>query len=63
MAAGLPAFAQNDTVLTVPDQVVMQGAKQGRQFPPKAVRGYLQVVQGAEILMDGKSDRLSPGAR
>jgi hypothetical protein len=63
MTATHHASAQNDTVLTVPDQAVPINGKQGRQFPPKAVRGYLQVVQGAEILIDGKPDRLSPGAR
>jgi hypothetical protein len=34
-----------------------------RQFPPQALRGRLQVVQAPEILIDGKSERLSPGAR
>jgi hypothetical protein len=63
MTATHQASAQNDTVLTAPNQAVPINGKQGRQFPPKAVRGYLRVVQGAEILIDGKLDRLSPGAR
>jgi hypothetical protein len=34
-----------------------------RPFPPNAVRGILTVTQPPEVLMDGKADRLSPGAR
>ena len=34
-----------------------------RPFPPPAVRGVLTVTQPPEVLMDGKADRLSPGAR
>lgn len=34
-----------------------------RPFPPTAVRGILTVTQPPEVLMDGKPDRLSPGAR
>ncbi len=34
-----------------------------RPFPPNAVRGILTVMQPPEVLMDGKADRLSPGAR
>jgi len=34
-----------------------------RPFPPTAVRGILTVTQPPEVLMDGKADRLSPGAR
>ena len=34
-----------------------------RPFPPNAVRGILTVTQPPEVLMDGKTDRLSPGAR
>jgi hypothetical protein len=34
-----------------------------RPFPPNAVRGILTVTQPPEVLMDGKPDRLSPGAR
>jgi hypothetical protein len=60
----LAAHAQSsDVVLAVPDQVVNIGAEAGRQFPPNARRGKLQVVQGADVLIDGKPERLSPGAR
>lgn len=34
-----------------------------RPFPPHAMRGILTVTQPPEVLMDGKADRLSPGAR
>ena len=34
-----------------------------RPFPPNAVRGVLTVTQPPEVLMDGRADRLSPGAR
>jgi hypothetical protein len=57
------AQAQNEVVLTAPDQVALPGAFVGRQFPPKAMRGTLLVQQGADILIDGQPERLSPGAR
>jgi hypothetical protein len=65
LLAGLPlaAHAQGDVVLPVPEQVVNLGAEAGRQFPPNAQRGKLQVVQGSDVLIDGKPERLSPGAR
>ena len=34
-----------------------------RNFPPKAQRGTLTVTAPPEVLLDGKPDRLSPGAR
>ena len=34
-----------------------------RPFPPSAMRGILTVTQPPEVLMNGKPDRLSPGAR
>ncbi len=34
-----------------------------REFPANALRGKLQVTQPPEILLDGKADRLAPGAR
>ena len=34
-----------------------------RSFPPKAVRGTLQVVAPPDVLLDSKTARLSPGAR
>jgi hypothetical protein len=57
------AHAQQDVVLSAPEQVILQPGEVARQFPPKALRGRLRVVQGADILIDGKPERLSPGAR
>jgi len=34
-----------------------------RSFPPNAQRGTLDVVQPPAVQLDGKSERLSPGAR
>jgi hypothetical protein len=34
-----------------------------RTFPPTALRGILTVTQPPEVLMDGRPERLSPGAR
>ena len=38
-------------------------ATSARPFPPKAERGVMQVTQPPDLLLNGKSDRLSPGAR
>jgi hypothetical protein len=51
-AFGLPAAAQSD----LPAPVV-------REFPPTALRGAMIVRTPPEISMDGKADRLAPGAR
>ena len=50
--AGLPAAAQD-----VGDPPAV------RDFPKNALRGQLVVLAPPEISMDGKPDRLSPGAR
>jgi hypothetical protein len=34
-----------------------------RPFPAKAERGVMQVTQPPELLINGKTERLSPGAR
>jgi len=34
-----------------------------RPFPPQAERGVIQVTQPPDLLLNGKPDRLSPGAR
>jgi hypothetical protein len=34
-----------------------------RSFPAKAERGVMQITQPPELLLNGKPDRLSPGAR
>jgi len=43
----------------------VDAAAQGtvRTFPAKALRGKLVVQSAPEVLLDGKPDRLSPGAR
>ena len=48
----LPASAQTDGV-----------TPNVRQFPKAALRGELVVVAAPNITLDGKADRLSPGAR
>lgn len=35
----------------------------GRPIPPHALRGTLEVTQPPNVLLNGQSDRLSPGAR
>ncbi len=56
------AYAQEGTVLSAPETHVVNGDT-GRQFPANARRGTMDVLQGAEIVMDGKAERLSPGGR
>ncbi len=34
-----------------------------REFPRTALRGTLQVIAPPEVLLDGKTERLSPGSR
>jgi len=34
-----------------------------RPFPPQALRGTMQITQPPDLLMNGKPERLSPGAR
>jgi hypothetical protein len=34
-----------------------------RQFPKHALRGYLVVTTAPQVQLDGKEDRMSPGAR
>ncbi len=35
----------------------------GRPIPPQALRGTLEITQPPNVLLNGKPDRLSPGAR
>ena len=49
------------TVTFVPSDARAQMT--ARQFPPTARRGTLEVLTPPEILIDGKAERLSPGAR
>ena len=57
------AHAQSGAVLAAPEGEVVQAAEGGRQFPAKALRGTMQMLQAPELLIDGKRERLSPGAR
>ncbi len=60
----LATAAQTQAQLSEPLPVIEQTGTPGlRKFPDKAVRGTLRVMQTPEILMDGKPERLSPGAR
>jgi hypothetical protein len=52
-AASLPVMAQSEAGDTLP----------GRQFPKAVQRGELVVLTPPEITLDGKPERLSPGAR
>ena len=54
LAASLPALAQNDA----PGDTLP-----GRQFPKAVLRGDMVVLAPPEITLDGKPERLSPGAR
>jgi hypothetical protein len=56
------AYAQDGVVLSAPETNVVN-PDAGRQFPANARRGTMEVLQGAEIVMDGKAERLSPGGR
>jgi hypothetical protein len=56
------AHAQEGVVLSAPETNVVN-PDAGRQFPANARRGTMEVLQGAEIVMDGKAERLSPGGR
>jgi hypothetical protein len=40
-----------------------EAAAGGRNFPEGTLRGEFMVVAAPEILLDGRTDRLSPGAR
>ncbi len=63
-SVGFAAQAQLSEPLPVNENVIIQQGTPGlRKFPDKALRGKMQVVQAPEILIDGKRERLSPGAR
>jgi hypothetical protein len=61
-AARLAQAAIAATVLwTVPS--LAQAQFSNRPFPPTALRGAMVVTNPPELLMNGKPERLSPGAR
>lgn len=51
------------TTLLLATAVLAPAQAQVRAFPPAALRGILQVTQPPTVLLDGRADRLSPGAR
>jgi hypothetical protein len=56
--------AQLSEPLPVNENAIIQNGTPGlRKFPDKALRGSMKVVQAPEIVVDGKRERLSPGAR
>ncbi len=57
---GAPAVLMAVLALT---HVGLSAQAAARPFPPNAVRGVLTVTQPPEVLMNGRPDRLSPGAR
>ena len=62
-AAGLlplPALAQD--AVPVP-QTQNESLVGGRNFPVGTLRGKFMVVDGADVLLNGRPDRLAPGAR
>ncbi len=64
ISSGLAAQAQLSEPLPVNESAIIQNGTPGlRKFPAAALRGKLQVTQAPEILIDGKRERLSPGAR
>ncbi|MDO9360728.1 MAG: hypothetical protein Q7T70_17275 [Polaromonas sp.] len=54
LATGLPAVAQSGNI---------EGSLGARQFPKAALRGQMVIKAPPEITLNGKPDRLSPGAR
>lgn len=64
LVCGATAQAQDQLSAPLPvNENVQTGVPGLRKFPDKALRGTLKVVQAPVILIDGKPERLSPGAR
>jgi hypothetical protein len=63
MSSSLLAQSQTTEILTAPEPLVQTGVPGLRKFPEKALRGRMKVVLAPVILIDGKRERLSPGAR
>ena len=57
-----PAQAQDlNASQTLPNQ--NEAAAGGRSFPPGTLRGEMTFVNTAQVVLDGKATRLSPGTR
>ncbi len=50
-------------VLAVASLLAVAATAQTRTFPKNALRGVLQVTAPPQVLLDGRADRMSPGAR
>lgn len=57
------AWAPLVSAQTLEAPVQNEAAAGGRNFPEGTLRGQFMVVAAPEILLDGRADRLSPGAR
>jgi hypothetical protein len=57
------AFAQGGVLPGLQASTPDSATGTWRQFPLKAERGTLRIVGTPEVLLNGKADRLSPGAR
>ena len=58
------AFAQSERENPVLDLPPPAASEPGvRRFPANALRGRLVVTQAPQLVIDGKAERLSPGAR
>ena len=59
------AFAWSPSTIaqTLEAPVQNEATAGGRNFPEGTLRGEFMVVAAPEILLDGRADRLSPGAR
>jgi hypothetical protein len=60
LALAIPALVPTAGLMVAP-HVAAQTLQ--RSFPAKALRGTLAVQAPPDVLLDGKADRLSPGAR
>jgi hypothetical protein len=57
------AWAPPVSAQTLEAPVQNEAAAGGRNFPEGTLRGQFMVVAAPEIVLDGRADRLSPGAR
>ena len=57
------AWAPPVSAQTLEAPVQNEAAAGGRNFPEGTLRGQFMVVAAPEIVLDGRPDRLSPGAR
>jgi hypothetical protein len=57
------AWAPSAVAQTLEAPLQNEAAAGGRNFPEGTLRGQFMVVAAPEIQLDGKADRLSPGAR